>query len=311
LSEIKRNQQNLNTSNDDVDIIWSGIKNAIQEAATKTVGMQRRIKRPWFNQICEDALQRRKLAREEWLNDTQNEEKYTRYKMRQKETSNILRCEKRKHIQGIIRDAEQDHKNHKSRDLYRKVHALSKDFKPNEKFVRNEDGTLITNNEDVARRWADYFDQLLNCGEPHNLYYFEHRDPNIVDYPEPTIEEIMKQIKNLKNNKAPGEDKIIGELVKIMSGDLAKYIHRLIGLIWRKEVIPKEWRTALMCPIHKKGDSQLCNNYRGIALLNVTYKMLSYCLLDIIKPWVEGILGDYQAGFRQNRSTNDQIFILR
>lgn len=83
---------------------------------------------------------------------------------------------------------------------------------------------------------------------------------NIVDYPEPTIEEIMKQIKILKNNKAPGEDKITGELVKIMSGDLAKYIHWLIGLIWRKEVIPKEWRTALMCPIHKKGDRQLYNN---------------------------------------------------
>lgn len=47
-------------------------------------------------------------------------------------------------------------------------------------------------------------------------------DPNIVDYPVTTIEEIMKQIKILKNNKAPGEDKITGELVKIMSGDLAK-----------------------------------------------------------------------------------------
>lgn len=38
---------------------------------------------------------------------------------------------------------------------------------------------------------------------------------------------------------------------------------------------------------------------------------MSCCLLDRIKPWAEGILGDYQAGFRQNRSTTDQIFILR
>ena len=311
LSEIKRNQQNLNTNNDDVEIIWSGIKRVIQKATAKTVGKQRRIKKPWFNQICEDALQRRKQAREDWLNDTQNEEKYTRYKMRQKEASNILRCEKRKHIQGIVRDAEQDYKSHKSRDLYRKIHTLSKEFKPNGKFLRNEDGTLITNKEDIVRRWADYFDQLLNCEEPHNPFHFEHRDPNIVEYPEPTIEEIMKQIKILKNNKAPGEDKITRELLKTMGGDLIEYIHRLVGLIWRKEVIPKEWRTALVCPIHKKGDRQLCNNYRGIALLNVAYKILSYCLLDRIKPWAEEILGDYQAGFRQNRSTIDQIFILR
>jgi len=83
-----------------------------------------------------------------------------------------LRCEKRKHIEGIVRGAEQDYKSHKSRDLYRKIYALSTDFKPNEKFLRNEDGSLITNNEDIARKWADYFDQLLNCGEPQNPFYF-------------------------------------------------------------------------------------------------------------------------------------------
>lgn len=74
-------------------------------------------------------------------------------------------------------------------------------------------------------------------------------------------------------------------------------------------MLPKEWRTALIYPIHKKGDKQ-CNNYQGVALLNVTYKNLSYYLLNRIKPWAEEIIGDFQAGFRQNRSTN-QIFIIR
>lgn len=53
------------------------------------------------------------------------------------------------------------------------------------------------------------------------------------------------------------------------------------------------------------------DKYRGIALLNVTYKILSKCILNRIKPWAEDILGDYQAGFRQNISTTDQIFILK
>jgi len=38
---------------------------------------------------------------------------------------------------------------------------------------------------------------------------------------------------------------------------------------------------------------------------------LSYCILDRIKPISEGILGDYQGGFRPNRSTTDQIFTIR
>lgn len=69
--------------------------------------------------------------------------------------------------------------------------------------------------------------------------------------------------------------------------------------------------TALIYPIHNKGDKQICDNYRDIALLNVTNKVLSKCKLITIKPWAEGILGYYQAGFKQNRFITDQIFILK
>lgn len=54
------------------------------------------------------------------------------------------------------------------------------------------------NREDIASRLTDYFDQLLNCGKAQNPFYFEHRNPNIVEYHEPIIEKIMKQIKILK-----------------------------------------------------------------------------------------------------------------
>jgi len=53
-------------------------------------------------------------------------------------------------------------------------------------------------------------------------------------------------------------------------------------------------------PIHKKEDKQIYNNYIGIDLLNVTYKILFYCILDKIKPWAKRFVGDFQAGFRQN-----------
>lgn len=47
------------------------------------------------------------------------------------------------------------------------------------------------------------------------------------------------------------------------------------------------WKTAYVYPINNKWNKQICNNFRGIALFNVTYKILSYCILDRIIPWAE------------------------
>lgn len=81
--------------------------------------------------------------------------------------------------------------------------------------------------------------------------------------------------------------------------------------VWQKVRLLEEWYTVLVSPIHKKNNPQICNNYRGIALLNVTYKMLAYYLLDRIKPIAEEIIGDYQGSFRPNTFTTDQIFVIR
>lgn len=87
-------------------------------------------------------------------------------------------------------------------------------------------------------------------------------------------------------------------------------IHEIIELIWEKEKLPEYSNISLICPIHKKNDRQVCRNYRGIALINTAYKILDNCILDRIKPLTEGVLRDYQGGFRPNISTTDQIFLF-
>jgi len=50
---------------------------------------------------------------------------------------------------------------------------------------------------------------------------------------------------------------------------------------------------------------------KRIALLDTTYKILAYCILDKVRLIAETLLGDYQGGFKSNISTTDQIFIIR
>ena len=75
--------------------------------------------------------------------------------------------------------------------------------------------------------------------------------------------------------------------------------------------MPEEWNIALLFPIHKKGSKLRCENYRGISLLNVTYKLFTKILTRRIEPYAEQAIGDYQSGFRRNRSTSDHIFMIR
>lgn len=75
--------------------------------------------------------------------------------------------------------------------------------------------------------------------------------------------------------------------------------------------MPESWKESIIIPIFKKGDKQNCNNYRGISLLATSYKVFSNVLLDRLTPHAEQILGDHQCGFRNNRSTTDQIFTIR
>jgi len=85
----------------------------------------------------------------------------------------------------------------------------------------------------------------------------------------------------------------------------------LILKIWEKEALPADWKNSIICPIYIKGDRMQCKNYRPITLLNVTYKIFATILCNRLSEIMEGKLGEYQVGFQPNRSTVDNIFILR
>jgi hypothetical protein len=128
---------------------------------------------------------------------------------------------------------------------------------------------------------------------------------------EPSQEEMEKDICNLKTNKAPGEVDMIAELIKNASRKLKKRLHALMFQIWRDEKMPDDWKVGLIVHLFKKRDKMSCENQGGITLLNVAYKILSSIIMERLEEYSEEILGEYQCGFRPQRRTTDQIFVIR
>ena len=80
-------------------------------------------------------------------------------------------------------------------------------------------------------------------------------------------------------------------------------IDNLIERIWMERKIPRDWGLGVKSPVHKKNDKSVCENYRGITLLSIVYKVLAKILAWRLEPLAENIVGEYQCGFRRKRAT--------
>ena len=77
--------------------------------------------------------------------------------------------------------------------------------------------------------------------------------------------------------------------------------------MWKTQQWPQDWKRSVFIPIPKKGNAKECLNYRAIALISHTSKVMLKILQDRFQQYVDRELPDVQAGFRKSRGTRDQI----
>jgi len=195
-------------------------------------------------------------------------------------------------------------KQHDCGKFCKEINMARKQFKPRVHICRNEDRSLISNEQEMLNIWVRHLDTLLNGRKDNECVTFTTTSSNQIlkektqdTIDAPTIEEIETALKKLKNNKSHGTDNIPAELLKSGGDRLKQWLKHIFLSMWINEEIPKEWIQGIIFPLHKKGDQLECATYRGIILLNVTYKVFSNILYTRLLPHVESKLGHYQVGF--------------
>lgn len=157
--------------------------------------------------------------------------------------------------------------------------------------------------------WVTYLTELYACNDSVALHIIPTFNP-IFDAPI-TLGDVCNSLKKCKMNKAPGADGISFEFYQNLPSNWLLYLTNLFNLILQREQIPDSWGEVLIIMLHKKGDPLIPGNYRSIALINTAPKLFTQTLCTRLQSWSEnGILGEFQSGFRSKRSCMDNVFSL-
>ena len=212
--EVQHKLQDKPLSNN-IEEEWACIKDTIITSAQHVIGEiqngKNRKNEEWFDQECREIIDVKREARLKCIqrNTRANQEDYN---LKRIVAARVCRRKKREALQEKIDEITEYHTKNESKKLYQRIREVTQEFKPRISACRNMDGKILTQNEDVQRRWKEYFESILsgNLDDTDSTIFStaENEDK------QPSYEEVTYVIKCLKNHKAPGQEQILAEFLK-------------------------------------------------------------------------------------------------
>lgn len=303
-----------NPTQADIDNIAMKLTSVIVDPA-KQVGLCKKIKttnskprinprKPWFNEGCEKN-RRKYLAAKNSVWEAKNQEekdqciknmkiKGKEYKMHISQTQKSFNRDLQKNLRELRR--------HHPKEYWKILNAA-------EGSIKNTAKVGLGDFEKHFKSLNEKKESVTPEFNPENIETMSNPEIN-TDF---TLEEVLKSIKDLSNNKSEGGDLIKNEYLKNCPKHVVNLIVELFNLILRTGLVPAEWGTGLIIPIFKKkGSPQDANNYRGVTLLSCLGKLFTVCINVRLTKFADSksIIGEEQAGFREGYSTQDHIFVF-
>ena len=118
----------------------------------------------------------------------------------------------------------------KTRDLFKKIRDTKGMFHAKTGSVKDRNGRVITEAEDIKKRWQEYTEELyrkvIHNTDNHNGV-ITHLEPDILEY------EVKCALESITKNKASGGDGISAQLFQILKDDAVKVLHSICQQIWK------------------------------------------------------------------------------
>ena len=184
-------------------------KKALSSTGNAILGKKKRIKYDWISSKTLDIVEKKRKSK---LN-------IERVKI-QKEIEKSCVNDRETWWKSKADEMETFSKRNDLRNLFSTIKSLTKKSSSASSSVVDKSGKPIHGLQKSLSRWAEYFRDLFNHGEPDNLdsdldclVESSEETVEILQTP-PTLAEVQSILKKLKSNNAPGLDNISAEMLK-------------------------------------------------------------------------------------------------
>ena len=171
--------------------------------------------------------------------------------------------------------------------------------------------------------WRDHFSSLLGppasagstlTDQELNDFIDNNCDKFESDLGAPfTRKEFLDGVSSLANNKATSFDRVWNELLKTAKLVIAEPTLRLFNAILSSSTYPSQWKLDILSPIHKSGEKNDCNNFRGVAVSSCFGKLFNKLLQKRLEKMCQskGLISDVQGSSRAGSRTSDHLLIVK
>ena len=167
--------------------------------------------------------------------------------------------------------------------------------------------TTVTNDHARADVFNKYFYSVFadeDCSDLSSLRTASKLS-SIVESITFTTQDVYQELLQLNLNKACGPDLLTPQILKRSADFICESLCNLFNQSMSMGLLPKDWTTANVVPIHKKGDRRVAANYRPISLTSIVVKIMERIICRKLTEVLEksNRLSDAQFGFRSHCST--------
>src|SRR6218665_2906191 len=135
--------------------------------------------------------------------------------------------------------------------------------------IKDKDGTLLTEPEEIQRRWQEYTETLYDKDVKPKLEDMEVEEENEVSLeaqgPSLLESEIRMAIKEMKSKKSTGIDNISAEMIKSLGEKATEELVLLCKHMYNKGEWPDDFSKSIVVPIEKKANATECGDFRTIS----------------------------------------------